>query len=293
MSCDRPVPVRSLAGVLLALCAAAAWAAGSDTAPAGTAVQTDPPAVATPSADQTAAGAPAASSPEPISPPSTATPAPGNAASSPASAEVTPAQPPVATPAPARRAETLRTESARPDARRPSLLPLAQPLWSELTAVQRQVLAPFAEGWNVLPVTEKRAWADLALRFPAMKADEQKRVEKRIAEWAALTPEQRRIARANFVLAQQVARENLLAQWENYQSMTPEQRSVLGTVGNTGSNTAARHVTGATGLAAVAAQPLPRRAAKAPSIAVGTDGQPTSSGGVTPTVGTAGTAGKR
>jgi hypothetical protein len=126
-----------------------------------------------------------------------------------------------------------------------------------------------------------------------MKPDEQKRVEKRIADWAALTPEQRRVARANYVLAQQVARENLLAQWENYQSMTPEQRSVLGAVGNTGSNTAARHVTGPTGLAAVAAQPLPRRAPKVPSIAVGSDGRAVTTGGVSPTVGPAGAAGKR
>jgi hypothetical protein len=167
------------------------------------------------------------------------------------------------------------------------LLPLAQPLWSDLNATQRQVLAPFEEKWNALPLTEKRAWADLAQRFPGMKPDEQKRVEKRIVEWAALTPEQRRIARANYVLAQQIARENLLAEWENYQSMTPEQRSVLGAVGNTGSNTAARYVTGPTGLAPVAAQPLPRRAPKTPVIAVGTDGSAASSGGVAPTVGPA------
>jgi hypothetical protein len=180
-----------------------------------------------------------------------------------------------------------RAEAPRREPSRPSLLPLVQPLWSELTPAQRQVLAPFEPKWNALPVTEKRAWADLALRFPGMKPDEQKRVEKRIVEWAALTPEQRRIARANYLLAQRIARENLLAEWENYQSMTPEQRSVLGAVGNTGSNTAARHVTGPTGLAAVAAQPLPRRAPRAPVIAVGTDDSPASSGGVAPTVGPA------
>ena len=186
-----------------------------------------------------------------------------------------------------------RAEPVRLSPSRASLLPLAQPLWSELSPAQRQVLGPFADKWNALPVTEKRAWAELALRFPAMKPDEQKRVERRIAEWAELTPEQRRIARANYVIAQQVARENLLAQWENYQSMTPEQRSVLGAVGTTASNTAARHVTGPTGLAAVAAQPLPRRAPKVPSIAVGSDGRAVPTGGVSPTVGPAGAAGKR
>jgi hypothetical protein len=284
----RPAAVRSLVGALAALGTAAAVAAGPDPAPTGTPAG-DPPTAAAPVApvDPTTGGSTPAPAAQPAqtsfdaSTPAAAAPVPVPA---PAAAAAADAQPPAAVPAPApaRRAELPRREPVRP-----SLLPLAQPLWSDLSTTQRQVLAPFEEKWNALPLTEKRAWADLAQRFPGMKPDEQKRVEKRIVEWAALTPEQRRIARANYVLAQQIARENLLAEWEHYQSMTPEQRSVLGAVGNTGSNTAARYVTGPTGLAPVAAQPLPRRAPKTPVIAVGTDGSPASSGGVAPTVGPA------
>jgi hypothetical protein len=186
---------------------------------------------------------------------------------------------PVSKPAP------VRLDPPSADRLRPSLLPLVQPLWSDLGAAQQQVLAPFSEQWNGLPLTEKQAWADLARRFPKMKPDEQKRVEKRIAGWAALTPDQRRLARANYRLAQKVGRENLLAEWENYQSMTPEQRSVLGSVGT--SNTAARHVAAQTGLAKEAAQPLPRRLPARPPMAVGTDGSTTTTGGVAPTVGPA------
>jgi Spy/CpxP family protein refolding chaperone len=119
-----------------------------------------------------------------------------------------------------------------------------------------------------------------------MKPNERKRVEKRVAEWAALTPEQRRLARANYRLAQQVARENVLAEWENYQAMTPEQRSVLGTAGST-SNTAARHAGAPNGLARVAAQPLPRRVPK-PVVTDGNDPARVPVGSVTPTVGPAG-----
>ena len=156
-----------------------------------------------------------------------------------------------------------RAEPVRLSPSRASLLPLAQPLWSDLTRSQQQILEPFSAQWNALPLTEKRAWADLARRFPKMPAEEQQRVSRRIADWAALTPEQRRIARANYRLAQQVARDNVLSDWENYQSMTPEQRSVLGTVGST-SNTAARHVAARNGLAKEAAQPLPRRDPRVP-----------------------------
>jgi hypothetical protein len=210
--------------------------------------------------------------------PQVGTPAGGEVGSAP-SEGATAAAAPVTKPVP------VRLDPPSADRLRPSLLPLVQPLWSDLTPVQQQVLAPFSEQWNGLPVTEKQAWSDLARRFPKMKADEQKRVEKRIAEWAALTPDQRRLARANYRLAQKVGRENLLAEWENYQSMTPEQRSVLGSVGT--SNTAARHVAAQTGLAKEAAQPLPRRQPARAPVAVGTDGSPTTTGGVAPTVGPA------
>ena len=283
MTAGRPVPSLRLAGAVLALWSAAASSAGPDPLPVGSA-SGDTSVAATPATEPAPAAATAAPAAEGSSAAGAATAPPAAAADSlPAAAPAAPAQP-----APTRRAELPRREPTRP-----SLMPLVQPLWSDLTPAQRQVLAPFSDNWNALPITEKRAWADLAQRFPAMKADEQKRVERRIAEWAALTPEQRRIARANYVLAQQVARENLLAQWEHYQSMTPEQRSVLDSVGNAASNTAARHVTGPTGLAAVAAQPLPRRTTRPPSIAVGTDGSAASSAGVAPTVGPAGGAGKR
>jgi len=185
------------------------------------------------------------------------------------------------------RSEPVRIEPLRIEPARSSLLQLAQPLWSDLSPTQQQVLEPFASQWNALPLSEKRAWADLASRFPTMKPDTQKRVARRVSEWAALTPAQRTLARANFRLAQQAARENVLAEWERYQTLTPEQRSVLGTAGSV-SNTAARHARAPTGLARVAAQPLPRRAPAGPAVA--TDGTSAPAVGVTPTVGPPGTS---
>jgi len=159
-----------------------------------------------------------------------------------------------------------QAESDRSGATRRSLVPLAQPLWTDLDSSQQQVLAPFAAQWNALPLSEKRAWAELASRFPKMPAEEKSRVERRIVQWAALTPEQRRLARANYRLAQAAPKEDRLAEWENYQTLTPEQRSVLETSGST-SNTAARHAGARTGLAKEASQPLPRRAPARPAPA--------------------------
>jgi Protein of unknown function (DUF3106) len=192
-----------------------------------------------------------------------------SASSSPApasSAEAPPASPP-------------RSEPLKLDPPRASAIPLAQPLWADLTNAQRQVLEPFESQWNGLPATEKRAWADIARRFPKMSADEQARVQKRIAEWAGLSPAQRQLARANYRLAQQTGRENIAAQWETYQGLTSDQKSVLGNAGST-SNTAARYAGSSTGLAKEAAQPLPRR-----PVLIGTDNSPASASGVVPTVG--------
>ena len=172
-----------------------------------------------------------------------------------------------------------KSEPLKLDPPRASAIPLAQPLWSDLTSAQRQVLEPFESQWNGLPATEKRAWADIARRFPKMGADEQARVQKRIAEWAELSPAQRQVARANYRLAQQAGRDSIAAQWETYQGLTSDQKSVLGNAGST-SNTAARHAGSPTGLAKEAAQPLPRR-----PVLIGTDSSPASASGVVPTVG--------
>jgi hypothetical protein len=262
----RLLPVRRIAALAFSAASACAWAGE---VPSPTAESVPAGAAGTGMAPVDAAATPAAPPPAAVE---SAAPAPAQTAA------------PAAPAAPAARHDPIRLDPPRA-----SLLPLAQPLWSDLSAAQRRVLEPFESQWNGLPISEKRAWAELASRFPKMKADEQKRVEKRVEEWAALTPEQRRLARANYRLAQQVARENLLAEWENYQSMTPEQRSVLGTAGST-SNTAARHAGASTGLAKQAAQPLPRRAPARPSVTAGTGGVQSPTGTVMPTVGPAGTS---
>ncbi|MGE0310476.1 MAG: DUF3106 domain-containing protein [Lautropia sp.] len=142
---------------------------------------------------------------------------------------------------------------------RPSLLPLVEPLWSDLSPAQRAALAPFEPEWNAWPIPEKKSWVALADRLPRMSAAKRETAQRRIREWAKLTPEQRRLARANFRLAKERPADARVTEWQNYQSMTQEQRTVLRQVGST-SNTAAGHARAPTGLAKEASQPLPRRA---------------------------------
>jgi hypothetical protein len=137
-----------------------------------------------------------------------------------------------------------------------TLQSLVHPLWSDLSESQRQVLQPFASQWNTWPAAEKRSWVALANRVPRMKPKDQARAQRRISEWAQLTPGQRQIARQNYRLARQLLpRDERVAQWERYTQLTPEQQAVLRNNGWT-SNTAALHAGARTGLAKEASQPL-------------------------------------
>lgn len=144
-----------------------------------------------------------------------------------------------------------------PPPQRASLVALLEPLWIDLTPAQQQALAPFAPEWNTWPTAEKKSWVALADKLPAMSAESRAKAQRRILEWANLSPEQRRLARANYRLAKERSAKQRVEEWRSYQSMTQEQRNVLRQAGST-SNTAAGHAGAATGLAKEASQPLPR-----------------------------------
>ena len=195
-------------------------------------------------------------SPEPMPAPALAPVAPAAPA---VAAPATPSPAPAATPSGTPQGTAAQASGTAQEGARPrSLLPLVQPLWSELTPEQRSVLSPLESQWNTLTKEEKRPWLSLAARLPGMPPKARAQAEKRIREWAALTPEQRRLARNNYRLAKKLPKEERVATWEQYQQMTPEQQEVLRRAGWT-SNTAARHAGAPTGLAKEAAQPLWRR----------------------------------
>ena len=143
-----------------------------------------------------------------------------------------------------------------------SLVSSAQPLWIDLAPAQKSFLQALEPQWYTLSPTERKSWVSLADRVPKMSAAQQNTATARVKEWAALTPEQRKLARANFRLAKELPTEERSAQWQQYQSLTPAQRTVLRSSGWT-SNTAAQHAGSTTGLAKEASQPIKEIKAKA------------------------------
>ena len=68
------------------------------------------------------------------------------------------------------------------------------PDWAELPMDTQEILAPLGPEWNQLESVSRRKWLQIAARYPAMPADERARVQKRMRDWAKLTPAQRKSA---------------------------------------------------------------------------------------------------
>jgi hypothetical protein len=67
----------------------------------------------------------------------------------------------------------------------------------------------------------------LSENFFIMPPAEQARLHSRMSEWAALSPQQRTLARLNYAEAQQVDPTDKRAKWEAYQALSPEEKSKL------------------------------------------------------------------
>lgn len=74
----------------------------------------------------------------------------------------------------------------------------SDPSWAELSAKQKEILAPLAGEWDKLEPANRQKWLGVAKRYPKMTPIGKKRVQTRMRKWAALTPEQRAQARKNY-----------------------------------------------------------------------------------------------
>jgi hypothetical protein len=104
---------------------------------------------------------------------------------------------------------------------------LVRPLWSELTPLQQQALAPLAGEWDQLDTFRKGKWLAIGNRYHSMKPDEQNRVQERMREWIKLTPEQRKMARESFARAKKLDSTQKNEHWQQYQQLPEEQKKKL------------------------------------------------------------------
>lgn len=102
-----------------------------------------------------------------------------------------------------------------------------QPSWSALKPPQQEALKPLAAEWDKIDDFRRKKWLGVADKFAAMKPADQKRAHARMADWAKMTPEQRRAARENYKQAKALPLEQKKAEWQQYQKLPESQKKQL------------------------------------------------------------------
>ena len=120
------------------------------------------------------------------------------------------------------------------------------PGWQALKPQQKKALAPLAPHWSQISVAQKSKWLAMSNNFDNLSPKEQATLHERMADWAALSPQQRAQARLIFNETKSLAADEKKTQWEAYQALSPEEKKKL----------AAKQTTGIQG-AATASQAAP------------------------------------
>ncbi len=104
-----------------------------------------------------------------------------------------------------------------------------KPYWQDLTLAQQQALTPLSQLWPSMTQPHKRKWLAIAQNFPQLSNEEKSVVQGRMREWAALSAQQRSMARLNFADVKQLPQDEKRTKWEAYQALSPEAKQKLAT----------------------------------------------------------------
>ena len=99
--------------------------------------------------------------------------------------------------------------------------------WHQLSAQSKIALAPLAERWGELSETQRSKWKAIAKNFDQLSPAEQQIMQTRMREWVALSPVQRNQARLNFNSLQNVSKDQKKSRWDEYQSLSEEEKRKL------------------------------------------------------------------
>ena len=120
----------------------------------------------------------------------------------------------------------------------------SDPTWASVSPRQRAALQPLAKDWNRLTPDARLKWIEIATRLPSMPAEQQKRVQERMNEWARMSPAERGEARLNFQQTKQLPAQDRQASWEAYQALPAQERAALAAKASPGASAAQRNSDG-------------------------------------------------
>jgi hypothetical protein len=122
---------------------------------------------------------------------------------------------------------TTAAPTADAPARAPQKVINTKPEWQDLTAAQKQALAPLTKLWPSMTEAHKRKWLALSQNFAQLPEADKNTLQSRMREWAALSSQQRAQARLNFADAKQLPQDERRSKWEAYQALSPEEKQKL------------------------------------------------------------------
>ncbi len=99
--------------------------------------------------------------------------------------------------------------------------------WHQLKADEKKALQPLAARWGELTDTQRSKWLAIAQHFDKLSPAEQQIMQTRMAEWVALNPVQRNQARLNFNTVQTLSKDEKKNRWDEYQSLSEEEKRRL------------------------------------------------------------------
>jgi hypothetical protein len=111
--------------------------------------------------------------------------------------------------------------------------PIANPQangWQRLSAEEKRALAPLASRWSELSELQKGKWIAISHNFDQLPPSDKAVMHARMTDWVKLSPIQRNQARLNFNTLQNLPKDEKKAKWDEYQSLSPEQKRQLSAI---------------------------------------------------------------
>ena len=99
--------------------------------------------------------------------------------------------------------------------------------WALLTPEQQKILAPLKGEWDKLSQDQRKRWIEISKNFSKLTLIKQQRLQKRMTEWANMTPKQRLLVRESFEKAKGLSAQAKQKAWQKYQQLTQEQKNQL------------------------------------------------------------------
>ncbi len=99
--------------------------------------------------------------------------------------------------------------------------------WESLKPAQQKILAPLESDWDYMLPDSRKKWTQVANIYPKMSAQDQERLQSRMAGWSNLSQKERRLARENYLASLKFPAEKKAEAWSAYQKLSDEQKKKL------------------------------------------------------------------